>query len=182
MPRIKPYKGASQARLSQLIRSAQQPVLPSGVNFTFGSPSAGPEAVEGSTTVSAAAYATGRNDPPVDINYTRLSLDALSRLPAGEIVPFDPILFPTSVHAILPQINAALGLDLVASELVNAPLPEIPANGLTLTVTTDSLAWLPGDYFFPYAPNAGQQVARSTGNGIPTDELRRLRVLEVPVS
>jgi hypothetical protein len=123
-----------------------------------------------------------RRDPPVELNFKRLSIEALSRLPVGEIIPFDPILFPTSVHAILPQINKALGLDLVTSELEDTVLAEVPVNGLTLTLTASSLAWLPGEYFFSYAPNASQQTARGMGGSIPTDELRRLRVLEVPVS
>lgn len=182
MPRIQPYKGTSQARLSQLIRVAQQPVLPADVNFTFGAPQAGSEPVDGSTTVSAEAYQANRHDPPVDIHYTRLSVDALKRLPAGEIIPFDPILFPTTVHAILPQINKALGLDLVGSEVEDTPLPDIPANGLTIMVTSASLAWLPGEYFFPFAPSAPLPTARGSGGGIPTDERMRLRVLEAPVS
>lgn len=182
MSRIKPYKGTSQARLSQLIRSAQSPALPSNVNFDFGAPTAGSAPVEGSTTVSAEAYSTGRRDQPVDINYKRLSVDALKRLPSGELVPFDPIIFPTSVHAILPQINAALGLDLVTSELEDTVLPSIPVNGLTLTVTEASLAWLPGEYFFSYVPDAPVPGARGEDGRIPTDERRRIRLLEEPIT
>lgn len=182
MPRIKPYQGTSQTRLSQLIRKAQTPALPTSVNFDFGTPSAGPDPVAGSTTVAAEAYSTGRRDNPKDVNYTRLSLDALSRLPEGELVPFDPMTFPTTVHAILPQINAGLGLNLVATEVVDDTLTSIPVNGLTLTVTSASLAWLPGEYFFPYAPNSQQPAARNVDGNIPTDERRRIRVLEQPVA
>jgi hypothetical protein len=82
----------------------------------------------------------------------------------------------------LPQINAGLGLNLVASEVVDAALDSIPVNGLTLTITTTSLAWLAGDYFFPYAPNSKQPAARNVDGNIPTDEKRRIRVLEKPVS
>ncbi|BAW19128.1 hypothetical protein [Ralstonia phage RP31] len=182
MSRIKPYAGTSQARLSQLIRSAQQPVLPSAVNFNFGAPELGSAPVEGSTTVQAEAYTTTRQDEPLAINYKRLSFDALKRLPPGELVPFDPITFPTTVHAILPQINAGLGLDLVTSEVEDTPLDTLPINGITVTITDTSLAWLPGDYFFPYTPNAPLPAARGENGQIPTDQNLRIRVLENTIS
>lgn len=180
MSRIKPYQGTSAARLSQLIRSAQQPALPSGVAFQFGLPTAGTKPVPGSTAVVVEARAGARRDAPVTINYKRLSLEALKRLPAGELVPFDPILFPTTMHSILPQINAGLGLDLSEDEVVDVALPGIPVNGLTITITATSLAWLPGEYFFPYAPAADQPAGRAVSGAIPTDEKLRIRVLELP--
>lgn len=182
MSRIKPYKGTSQERLSELIRVSQTAHLPSYVNFHFGAPGPGPEPDERSTTVTAEAYTTTRHDVPVAVNYRRLSLDALKRLPQGELVPFDPITFPTTVHAILPQINAGLGLDLVTSEVQDFPLDEMPLNGIYVTINDTSLAWLAGQYYFPYATDAPAQVARGQNGGIPTDERRRLRVLENPIS
>ena len=94
-------------------------------------------------------------------------------------MPFNPITFPTTMHAILPQLNEALGLNLVASEVSNVALPDIPVNGITITITT-SLAWLPGEYFFKYVPGATRPAARGVTGAIPTDELRRIRVLELP--
>lgn len=182
MSRIKPYKGTSQERLSELIRVSQPSRLPSYVNFNFGPPRPGPEPDEKSTTVLAEAYTSNRHDAPVAVNYRRLSVDALTRLPPGELVPFDPITFPTTVHAILPQINAALGLDLVTSEVRDEPLDVMPLNGITVKINDTSLAWLAGEYFFPYAPKAPLQTARGQNGGIPTDEKRRLRVLENPIS
>jgi hypothetical protein len=110
-----------------------------------------------------------------------LSVEALNRLPEGELVPFDPITFPTTMHAILPAVNAGLGLDLIPEEVEDVELPSIPVNGLTLTITGSSLAWLAGEYFFPYVPAADQPASRSEVGTIPTDERRRIRVLELPL-
>lgn len=180
MPRIKPYSGASASRLSTLIRKAQNPPLPEAVTFTFGAPAVGTVPVAGATVVDVTASVNGRQEDPVAVDYKRLSGDALHRLPPGELVPFNPITFPTTMHAILPQINEGLGLNLTTDEVLNVDLPNIPVNGITLTIRPASLAWLPGEYFYRYAPNSVRASARGAGLGIPTDERRRIRVLEVP--
>lgn len=181
MTRIKPYQGTSHTRLSQLIRSSQVPPLPSSTTFTFGPVREGTQPVPGATEIDVAAHAGTRHDAAVTVNYKRLSAEALKRLPAGEIVPFDPMTFPTTMHAILPQINNALGLNLVANEVLDVALPSIPENGITITITASSLAWLAGEYLFPYAPNADRPAGRGAGGAIPTDEQRRIRLLELPV-
>jgi hypothetical protein len=135
----------------------------------------------GKTSVSTVAHAGKRTDFAETVTYTRLSVEALTRLPDGELVPFDPIAFPTTMHAILPQVNAGLGLNLVPEEVQDMELPSIPINGLNLTITEASLAWLPGEYFFPYVPAADQPASRSEVGTIPTDERRRIRVLELPL-
>lgn len=180
MSRIKPYQGTSHARLSQLIRSAQNPPLPGGVSFNFGTPETGARPVPGSTKISVAAQVRARIDPQTTVYYKRLGLDVLNKLPVGEIVPFDPIVFPTTMHAILPQINAGLGLDLSTEEVDDVLMPSIPVNGLTIKINANSLAWIAGDYFFPYAPHADQPAGRGVTGAIPTDERRRIRVLELP--
>lgn len=180
MPRIKPYSGTSSDRLSALIRKAQIPPLPTSVSFSFGTPSVGTKPVPNPTVVSAVASVNGRQEDPVPVDYNRLSGEALHRLPPGELVPYNPITFPTTIHAILPQINEALGINLIAAEVVNTDLPSIPVNGITITIKPTSLAWVPGDYLFAYAPNSIRAAARGASLGIPTDERRRIRVLETP--
>jgi hypothetical protein len=180
MSRIKPYQGTSHARLSQLIRSAQNPPLPSGVSFEFGVPEVGGRPVPGATKITLQAKVRARVDPQTTVHYKRLGLDVLNKLPDGELVPFDPIIFPTTMHAILPQVNAGLGLDLSADEVDDMLLPAIPVNGLTIKINSKSLAWLAGEYFFPYAPHADQPAGRGVSGAIPTDERRRIRVLELP--
>jgi hypothetical protein len=180
MSRIKPYQGTSANRLSQLIRNAQTPVLPGKVAFTFGVPQPGTKPVPGATEVVVEASAGKRHDAPVTVNYKRLSVAVLNKLPPGELVPFDPMIFPTTMHGVLPQLNAGLGLDLVADEVEDVELPSIPINGITITIKDNSLAWLPGDYFFLYAPAADQPAGRGENGQIPTDERRRIRVLELP--
>ena len=182
MPRIKPYGGTSKERLSHLIRKAQRPALSSTVSFDFDNPVkdiASP--VNGATKVVTKAKAGNRIDRSVNIGYKRLSAEVLLDLPPGELLPFDPMQFPTTLHAILPQINQALGLDLVTDEVVNIPLLTIPENGITITITENSLAWKPGDYLFTYAPHADKPASRGVNGAIPTDERRRIRVLESSV-
>lgn len=179
MPRIKPYQGTSKERLSQLIRDAQQPTLPQTVSFDFEQPVADTDPnVIGSTSVMATAKTGNRVDPAVNVNYKRLSAEVLWDLPPGELIPFDPMIFPTTTHAILPAINQALGLNLLPEEVVNTPLYSIPENGITITITENSLAWRAGSYLFTYAPNADTQAGRGESGAIPTDERRRIRVLE----
>lgn len=179
MPRIKPYQGTSYERLSTLIRNAQKPALPKSVTFVF-------ESLVGEvdsevTSIVAVAKVNKRVDPAETLQYTRLSLGVLFHLPVGELLPFGQMSFPTTVHAILPLINEALGLNLIPEELEDTELPTIPVNGLPLTVTSVSLAWLPGTYLFAYPPGADQPVARSEQGAIPTDERRRMRLLEKPL-
>lgn len=182
MPRIKPYSGTSKERLSHLIRKAQRPALSSTVSFDFKNPVADVASpVHGATKVMTKAKAGNRVDKAVNINYKRLSAEVLLDLPPGELLPFDPMMFPTTMHAILPQINQALGLDLITDEVVNTSLLAIPENGLTITITENSLAWKSGDYLFTYAPYADKQAGRGVNGAIPTDERRRIRVLESSV-
>ena len=182
MPRIKPYGGTSKERLSHLIRKAQRPALSSTVSFDFDNPVEDTAShVIGATKVVTKAKTGHRIDKAVNVGYKRLSAEVLLDLPPGELLPFDPMQFPTTMHAILPQINQALGLDLVTDEVVNTPLLSIPENGLTITITENSLAWRPGDYLFTYAPNADKQAGRGVNGAIPTDERRRIRVLETSV-
>lgn len=182
MSRIKPYQGTSKERLSQLVRDAQRPPLASTVSFDFNQPIADTDSeVIGATIVETTAKTSKRTDPPVNVNYKRLSAEVLLDLPPGELLPFDPLLFPTTVHAILPVINQALGLNLLPEEVVNTSLLTIPENGITITITENSLAWRAGSYLFTYAPHADKQAGRGVNNAIPTDERRRIRVLELPV-
>jgi hypothetical protein len=150
------------------------------VSFEFGTPEAGARPVVGSTKIALQAKVRARIDPQTTVYYKRLGLDVLNKLPDGELVPFDPIIFPTTMHAILPQINAGLGLDLSAEEVDDALMPVIPVNGVTIKINSNSLAWIAGEYFFPYAPHADQPAGRSETGAIPTDERRRIRVLELP--
>jgi hypothetical protein len=179
MSRIKPYQDTSQARLSELIRKAQSPALSPSVSFIFSTPlDDDTQSVIGGTTVTAMAKVGLRTDPALVVKYKRLGADVLWDLPAGELHTFEQIAFPTSVHAALPIINRALGLDLLPEEVVNTQLLTLPENGITITITNNSLAWLPGNYLFSYAPKADERARRGINGSIPTDERKRIRVLE----
>lgn len=119
MSRIKPYYGTSEARLSALVRSSQPTPLPSSVQFQFGLPKLSDIPVDGATETTANIVVNGVVIESTLINWRRLSLSALTRLPAQEIleVPYRP--FPFSIHDILPEINEALGLSLLPSEVEN---------------------------------------------------------------
>lgn len=182
MPRIKPYQGTSHDRLSQLIRNAQQPPLPLEVSFIHGDPRRGPYPGVGSTTLDTRAVTAIHTDIPVAVNYDRLSVEALQRLPAGELLPFDMISFPTWMHDILPKINEAIGLNLSTDEVLDVELLEIPDNGFTITITEASVAWLPGEYLLTYAPNSILSAGRGVNGAIPTDEKHRIRILENPIA
>lgn len=148
MPRIKPYAGTSQTRLSELIRNAQQPPLPTAVQYTFSNLRTGTASVDGATDVTVVASVGPRTDPAIDINYQRLSIDVLSLLPPGfiEEVPVQEL--PFSIHDILPEINAALGIDLLPEEVVDEVFTEaLETYPLTINEPA-SYAWYSSVYYF----------------------------------
>lgn len=181
MARTKPYgvKNSKQ-RLSDLIRANQTPPLTPLVVFDFTDLGPGNLPVDGATSIKARAYTTDRDDLPRTIQYKRLSVDVLHELPVGELVPFANFETPTTFHAILDKFNEATGLLLEPHEVVNTDIDEIPEEGITITITDTSLAWLPGEYFFRYAPGATSTypAKRGAGAGFPTDHLGRLRIKE----
>ncbi len=152
MPRITPYVGTSQARLAELIRSAQQPPLPTAVQYAFSNLRLGTSSVDGATDVTVVASIGPRTDPPQDVSYERLSIDVLSLLPPEfiETVPAQQV--PFSIHDILPQINTALGINLLPEEVVDEVFTE-SREVYPLTISeTASYAWYGSTYYFKMEP------------------------------
>ena len=171
---LEPYEGLSRDRLVALINKnldfGDQIVY--GVDFTFGK----------ITTIYTPEYNTRVRLKPTnsgafveqDIFYNRLDIDALSRLPAGTIQPVD-VSLPFTIHGVLPAINAALGLDLLASEVFDATHTQAQAT-YTLQVRSNQYAWMPSSYEFTpniLVINVGRQLedgsARTMEDGSPRE-------------
>lgn len=150
MARIKPYAGTSKDRLSALISKSQTPVLPSAVSYVFSNMREGTSSVDGATDITVVASIGSRVDAPEDVSYQRLDIDVLSLLPSEEIELVPALEVPFSIHDILGEINTALGINLLPEEVVNEEFTE-QSEIFPLTITSESLAWVPSVYMFRMA-------------------------------
>lgn len=182
---LKPYLGLSKTRLVALINEnvlAQVPATPAiveGTDFTFGN----------ITTIFTDEYNTRIRLRPVntglyveqDLFYNRLSLEVLTRLPAGAITPVDILQVPFTIHGILAKINQALDLNLLASEVVNTHYATREDTYRVQVLSGASLAWLPS-YFDFTANHTVPENARLLEDGTPRLlEDGSFRLLEDPV-
>lgn len=148
MARIKPYGGTSLARLSELIRVSQQPILPENVKYSFSDLMGGMDHSEGDTVVTVVASIGTRVDDPVVVHYRRLDIGILAQLPDGFVLPVPVVEVPFTTHAILPQINEALGLELTTDEVLNETFTE-QLETYPLTISGNkSFSWVDSTYNF----------------------------------
>ncbi len=145
MSSSKPYTGTSNDRLTALINAANGTNLVEEIDFTYGlpQPTIGPRGENTKVVLTPCAGTLYRG--PVTIYYNRLSLDVLNLLPEGFIKPALIDVFPFCMQNVLGNIDDALGLQLEPHEVINVcfdnPQPSYP-----LTITPNSLAWLPSTY------------------------------------
>ena len=182
MARIKPYRGKSKERLNAMIRATTVPAIPKDITLLISDTVEQEQGQNTNSKVDVRAVMSHGVSAPITLKYRRLNIGMLKRLPNGELLPYKDIAFPTTVHQILPIINEALGVDLHWSEVINDRVDSIPANGLTIRINENSHAWRAGTHLFGYAPGADGQAARGQDLRIPTDERKRIRVLEKPLS
>lgn len=187
MDRVKPYSGKSVTRLANLIKSANPKLNRPDVSFEFGVP----VGVQGwlNTTLFARpiinsicpTVCTTSMPPPAlfeEIQYRRLSLDALKMLPECEIYPVQNVVLPFSIHDILPQINEALGLDLLPEEVVNHRY-ENAALTYKLEILNDgNLAWTKSHYMFETSLGYGTNTRLLEDGTIRGNETGAPRVTE----
>lgn len=178
MSRIKPYRGLSHKRLAALVRLSQHPKVPVEVVLSFGPVTEDVSVANYNSKVLVTATDHNGKLTDKEVLYRRLNLEKLKDLPAGELVPYADIQFPTTTHTIIEIINQALGINLSKEEIVDEPIESIPVNGLTVKVKPGSYAWFEGEHFFHYVPNAPQLATRALDLRIPRDSRKRIRVLE----
>lgn len=163
---VKPYKGLSRNRLTDLLNEVNGRGRVEDVDFTYGIPTAvtGPN---GENTRVTTTPVPGTNYlGPVDVYYTRLPISVVGELPYNTVEP--PVInaFPFWIRNILPEINRALGLDLIPDEVVNVQYTE-PQDSYTLTINNKSLAWTPSSLTF----KAINQPLVTLDDAIPEDTL-----------
>lgn len=146
MALIKPYFGLSKDRLVNLINSDNQTSLELGVDFDFGSLSSISGNGGRNTTIELLSANQG-SFTNTNVNYTRLLISVLGLLPATEIDYVNLPKLPTSTHAVLEEINRALGLSLEATEVEDITYSEANVQ-YPLTIKAGSMAWLPSTYYF----------------------------------
>lgn len=178
MPSLTPYIGLSNVRLTAMLNKDNNKTLREGVDFTYGDVVAiigrgGRNATVRLTPVSGSGYPNAQ-----DIQYWRLGIDALGRLPAGSTDPVPVPKPPFRIHGILPVINTALGLNLTPAEVEDSLYTE-EAPSYALKVVEGSLAWYPSTYSFP-ALNTGTDTPLSSI--ILNPVLSGLVYVETPVS
>lgn len=156
MATLKPYAGLSPARLTALMNKDNHDTLRLGVDFTFGIPAAYSDVAGRNTKLVITPMPGKPYDGPQELHYWRLGLDAMGRLPVGEVAKVQLESLPFSIHDALPAINAALGLNLTTDEVEDDIFLEMQAT-YPLTIT-DSLAWLPGSVFNFQVHFANEQI------------------------
>lgn len=172
--RVKPYKGQSLARLIELIENAQPIPLPQQATLELGIPTA--EDAAGTTGVDAVVIIPQDDRlPAVKLTYIRLSLDVLKDLPAGELLDFDDVVYPTSTHKILDIINDRLGLDLLAEEVEDIDLPTAPLE-MPVKILEGNYAWIPGLYYFPLL-NLPNGVRTTMDNNVRVTQTGFIRII-----
>jgi hypothetical protein len=149
MPSLTPYIGRSSARLLALLNADNGTNYQEGVDLTFGEPviKAGPGTRN--TQVTITPVDTTKYSGPQDLHYTRLGLDALSRLPNGALDVVEIPALPFSIHQVLPQINTALGLNLTPAEVEDTIYTESAPTYALKVVGNASLAWVDSEFSFP---------------------------------
>jgi hypothetical protein len=149
MDNTKPYAGASDQRLTALINQDNNSALQLGVDFTFGSPQPYSDSTGRNTEVILTPVPGRPYAPtPEPVHYVRLALTVLDDLPVGWVKPVSIRSVPFSIRGILANINAALGLDLIADEVVDATY-SVEADQYPLAVNEAvSLAWIDSDFQF----------------------------------
>lgn len=117
--RLKPYAGLSKTRLVDLLNSVNGSSKILGTDFNISGPLASTEFPGRNTKVSVTVLKDTKYVTPQDVFYTRLNLSVLGKLPKGFVKPvFIPNL-PFTIHELLPEINEALGIDLITNEVSN---------------------------------------------------------------
>jgi hypothetical protein len=160
MPSLTPYIGLSNLRLTAMVNKDNNKTLTEGVDFTYGEIVAiigrdGRNAMVRLTPVAGSGYPSAQ-----EIQYWRLGIDALGRLPAGSTDSVPVPRLPFNIHGILPVINTALGLNLRPAEVEDSIYTE-EAPSYALKIVDGSLAWFPSTYNFP-ATNTGVDTPLSS--------------------
>lgn len=147
MANLTPYRGLSTQRLTAMINQDNRSALRHGVDFTFGQPELFADNNGRNTRVKLISLKPDRYRDEW-VYYRRLPLTALDRLPSGMVHPVAIASLPFSIHQILPQLNAALGLDLVPSEVQDANFSTPQSDYPLRIVDANSVAWYDSDFHF----------------------------------
>ena len=160
MDRVKPYSGRSEKRLAGLIKAANPKLNRDDIDFEFGTPTAiaGWINTEVHVRPVVTSTVTDRDGCPCPhtvtpalfekIAYRRMSLQDLRLLPACMILSVKNVSLPFSIHDILPQINEALGLDLLPTEVVNHRYENVAKTYKLEISSHHNLAWTKSYYMF----------------------------------
>lgn len=161
MSMIRPYAGFSNDRLTKLINDNNGATFATGVDFIFGPYAA--SSVGGHNTRVRVIPLNQQLYVEQNVYYTRLDLQVLTRLPAGEIQPVTLTELPFMIHDILDDINAALGLNLLPSEVLNEEHTAVQTHYPLRIKADSSLAWVPSMYEFEIINAFANQRLMETG-------------------
>lgn len=174
------YRGTSLDRLIALVTTSN-PALGEweyGRDFTFGDPY--PVTTTNFRNSSIRFKPTDEKYREQDLRYRRLGLEVLRTWDDDfSVVLVDSL--PTSTHAILDRINAALGLSLTVNEVEDIQYTTISDRyPLRIKANNVSLAWVYSTYNFK-AQLAGRFRITTQGKYRMTGEHRPRAVGELPV-
>lgn len=155
---LQPYLGLSPQRLTDLINHDNGTSYQLGVDFRFSAPQPYSDAAGRNTKLWLEPL-----DPlkysPTQVHYWRLPLTVLNSLPTGSLLPVTVPKAPFTTLQILDAINAALGLNLTADEIVNQTYTQDLDQYPLVINDAVSFAWINSDFQFKVAKVAPPQTA-----------------------
>lgn len=152
MPTLTPYAGLSISRLVTMINTDNDRELVFGVDFNLSAPQAvenGPQGRNAKVTfIPLQPLIDEGFTDEVDLFYWRLGIDAIGRLPSGsvDLVPMPEL--PSTTLDNLDAINAALGLNLLPSEVENLTYSVSDLHYPLTIKPNSSYAWAQSTYNF----------------------------------
>ena len=186
MDRIKPYGGNSVTRLSNLIKCANPKLNRPDVSFEFGTPVAATGWLN--TTLFARPIVSSNlhisttvTPTPAlfeEIQYRRLSLSVLRMLPICAIHPVEGITLPFSIHDVLPEINKALGLNLLPEEVVNHRYENAMLTYKLEIADDTNLAWVKSEFMFETTLGYGTNTRLMEDGNVRDNESGSPRIVE----
>lgn len=146
MATLTPYIGKSNDRLTAMINKDNKSTLQEGVHFTYGAVEDHTDADGRNSKIVLTPVPGTKFKEAAEVYFWRLDLAVLGELPAGSIDKVYNVTLPTSIHQLLPRINAALGLTLQPAEVKDTAIATQVATA-DIEIEAGSLAWLAGTKF-----------------------------------
>lgn len=140
MAHVSNFKQVNAKILLDLINASNTTALPETA-ITLAAPTAAAEDPTGLITTVVATAATGSGySGTQEFTYNRVDLGFMAVNEPDLVIETEE----TTIHALIPQLNATFGIQLTETDIVDGPVPELEPDVITqvvITATPGSLVW-----------------------------------------